>query len=194
MAWSLFWPGKSSQVLSTLSQGLSLPSTPVPRGFSGVQPLGLHRYFKEFWVWAQAQQGSPCPALWFVIWPFITGSEQTLIILPDHPVSVHSLEGLSKPPEPRPAQSSRALMLSSPAVGHPAADSGACPAKWTLEPRNSRNCASPQATKGDSQIKGAERTKLSPPSIMELDLKITQARPESRSSESTPARTSTVGP
>jgi hypothetical protein len=39
-------------------------------------------------------------------------------------------------------------MLCPPAVGHPAADSRACPAKWTLEPRNSRNCASPTSHKG----------------------------------------------
>lgn len=51
----------------------------------GSAPQGLHRYFKEFWIWAQAQQGSPCPALWFVIWPFITSSEQALIILPRPP-------------------------------------------------------------------------------------------------------------
>lgn len=47
----------------------------------GSGPPRLHRYFKEFWAWAQAQQGSPCPAVWFVIWPFITDSEQALIIL-----------------------------------------------------------------------------------------------------------------
>lgn len=98
-----------------------------------------------------------------MIWPFITGSEQTLIILPDHPVSAHSLEGQSKPPEPRPAQSLRALMLSSPAVGHPAADSGACLAKWTLEPRNSRKCASPTSHKGGfTNQRGRENKAVTP--------------------------------
>lgn len=74
-----------SQVPSSFPRAGSVFHTRAKRFLWGPAPQGLHRYFKEFWAWAQAQQGSPCPALWFVIRPFITSSEQALIILPRPP-------------------------------------------------------------------------------------------------------------
>lgn len=104
----------------------------VPGCFSWVHPE-LHRHYRKLWAQTQAQQGSPCPALRFVIWPFITGSGQALIILPRPPSQPHtdwkcSLSCLSQ------------TLLSQPWVLllPPSAASLACPAKGMLEPRNSR--------------------------------------------------------
>ena len=68
----VFWLAEPSQAPDTLSQGLA--ALRVSGGFSGVQPQASQA-LRELRAGAQAQQGSPCPVLRFVIWPFRTGSE-----------------------------------------------------------------------------------------------------------------------
>lgn len=171
---------KSSQVPNSFPRNDSILHTSAKRFLWGPSPQGLHRYFKKFWAWAQAQQGSPCPTLWFVIWPFITSSEKALIILP-------------RPPSQRIQHTAWKYSLSCPNQGCSAVLKGpdALPTRcWppccrqpglpsqvdTGAQKQQELCISHKPQRGDSQIKGAERTKLSHPSIMKLDLKITWAR------------------